>query len=88
MRRSTATDVRTSVRRRRYLTNWTLQAYPGPFQANWQLATDGLSVLQTGNSAPSLFCSDFDGDGCILAGDVVFETSIDDDFIVRFRTLY
>lgn len=63
------------------LTNWTVQAYPGPFQANWQLATDGLSVLQTRNPAPSLFCGGFDVDGCILAGEVVFETSIDDDFI-------
>jgi hypothetical protein len=63
------------------LTNWTVQDYPGISQANWQLETDGLSILQTRNSAPSLFYTDFDADGSILAGEVVVETSIDDDFI-------
>jgi hypothetical protein len=41
------------------LANWTVQDYLGISQANWQLETDGLSVLQTRNSAPSLFCSAF-----------------------------
>jgi hypothetical protein len=64
------------------LTNWTVNEFAGSStSANWQIAADGLSVLQTRNSLPSLFCSDFDASGSKLEGEIFVDTTGDDDFI-------
>jgi Thrombospondin C-terminal region len=59
-----------------------VQAYQGfDTSADWDVAPDGLSVLQRENSLPSLFCSDFDATGTSLEGEIFVDTTFDDDFI-------
>lgn len=48
---------------------------------NWVVAEDGLSVLQTANSNPGFFLSDFDVANAVLDGTFTVETTGDDDII-------
>jgi hypothetical protein len=49
--------------------------------ANWQVAMDGLSVLQTQNSDPGFFLSDFDVANAVIDGTWTVETTGDDDIM-------
>ncbi len=49
--------------------------------ANWVVATDGLSVLQTNNSNPAFFLSDFNVVDAVIDGTFTVETTNDDDII-------
>ncbi|WOI52781.1 PEP-CTERM sorting domain-containing protein [Parvularcula sp. LCG005] len=48
---------------------------------NWILAGDSASVLQTRNSAPTVYHNNQSSQGKALAGTIKVETSSDDDFI-------
>jgi hypothetical protein len=47
----------------------------------WDVAPDGLSVVQTQNSNPGFFLSDFDLVDAVLDGTITVETTSDDDII-------
>ena len=47
----------------------------------WVISPDGSNVLQTENSAPAFYCSDFEASGAALEGRIQVETTLDDDFI-------
>lgn len=48
--------------------------------ANWTVASDNLSVIQSVNAVPSVYCSDFMIAGSSMRGKIVAE-GVDDDFI-------
>lgn len=58
------------------LTPWTREG-PG----NWIVAADKNSVTQTLNNPPTVFYSDFNGQGRRLSGTIRVNTRSDDDFI-------
>lgn len=62
------------------LSSWFTEYY-GVLPPNWQVQADPTVVLQTRNSGPGLFCSDFDAIGVALEGAIQVTTSLDDDFI-------
>jgi hypothetical protein len=49
--------------------------------ADWQVAMDGLSVLQVNNSNPGFFLSDFDVANSVIDGTFTVETTGDDDLM-------
>ena len=59
------------------LSTWTAEGSGG----NWVRAADNNSVTQTVNGAPTVFYSDFNGQGRSLSGTIRVGTSNDDDFI-------
>ncbi|NJC08398.1 hypothetical protein GGQ62_001396 [Polymorphobacter fuscus] len=59
------------------LSTWTAEGSGG----NWVRAADNNSVTQTINGTPTVFYSDFDGQGVRLSGTIRVNTSGDDDFI-------
>lgn len=66
------------------LATWSEEEYPtGDPSAQWVVAADGLSVLQTQNSQPSIFFSPFPAYGVFLEGTVTvgYLGGWDDDFI-------
>ncbi|MCP4658557.1 MAG: DUF11 domain-containing protein, partial [bacterium] len=64
------------------LSTWQTEHYPGnQGLSNWVVAEDGLSVLQTINSRPSIFYGDFPAFGTRITGRIRVETTSDDDFI-------
>ena len=66
------------------LNSWVAESYPplGGFPAAvWTVAGDGLSVFQSVNGQPTLFCSDFGAIGTSVQGQIRVETGGDDDFI-------
>lgn len=48
---------------------------------NWSLAADNNSVRQTLNGPPTVFYSDFNGQGIALSGEITVQTGSDDDYI-------
>lgn len=58
------------------LSTWTAEG-PG----NWVRAGDNNSVNQTVNGSPTVFYSDFNGQGRSLSGTIRVNTTSDDDFI-------
>jgi hypothetical protein len=61
------------------LSRWTAEGTQGGY--DWQVAADNNSVLQTVNSSPTVFYSDFDGQGIKLSGKIEVQTYHDDDYI-------
>jgi methionine-rich copper-binding protein CopC len=61
------------------LSGWTKHGNSG--NGNWNVAADGLSVLQTINGNPTFFISDFDLTDSSFQGTFAVETSSDDDYI-------
>ncbi len=59
------------------LSTWTAEGSGG----NWVLAGDNNSVTQTVNGSPTVFYSDFNGQGTRLSGTIRVNTTGDDDFI-------
>lgn len=58
------------------LSTWTAEG-PG----TWTVAPGNTSVLQSINGNPTVFYSDFNGQGQMLSGKIKVETTTDDDFI-------
>lgn len=71
------------------LSQWFAESYtlynpgnaPSVGNARWTVADDKLSVFQSRNGPPSLFCSDFSALGTAVQGRIRVETNRDDDFI-------
>ncbi|WJW76768.1 PEP-CTERM sorting domain-containing protein [Thiohalobacter sp. IOR34] len=59
------------------LSNWTVEGS----NSNWVVAADKNSVTQTINGSPTVFYSDFLGQGKALSGKIRVNTSGDDDYI-------
>ena len=58
------------------LTSWTAEG-----SGNWTIAANTQSVFQSTNGLPTVFYSDFNGQGTALSGKIKVETTSDDDFI-------
>jgi len=58
------------------LSTWTNEG-----NGNWTVAADQNSVFQSINGNPTVFYSDFNGQGLQLSGEITVETTTDDDFI-------
>ena len=58
------------------LSTWTNEG-----NGNWTIAADQNSVFQSINGNPTVFYSDFNGQGLQLSGEITVETTSDDDFI-------
>jgi hypothetical protein len=66
------------------LTTWASSSYAavsGFGAGNWNVASDGSSVVQTVNGQPTLFYSDFDAFKTEVTGVIRVNTTSDDDFI-------
>lgn len=61
------------------LLQWVQEGTPG--NGNWQVAADGLSVLQTVNGNPTFFVSPNDFINTTIEGSFRVETTSDDDYI-------
>lgn len=63
------------------LSSWQVENVSTSFPGVWQVASDGLSVLQAVNAEPTFFVGDFLATGVRLEGKIRVETNADDDFI-------
>lgn len=58
------------------LSTWTNEG-----NGSWSVAADNNSVVQNINGSPTVFYSDFNGQGLQLSGEIRVQTTSDDDFI-------
>lgn len=58
------------------LNQWFAESYEpvSRFRANWTVADDKLSVFQSVNAQPTLFCSNFSAQGTAVEGRIRVET--------------
>jgi len=59
---------------------WFQESYPGT-GGNWTVSPDGLSVVQSINGEPTLFCSDFDIQNLAVEGTIRVDAAADDDYV-------